>query len=318
MNDHVTSNQARPHGRRHSSVLRTMIDILGVVGVLIGIYALYDQTVLAPRKAERLNEEIKSKVELESQQQRLLSLSQVYEQRFKEGTIEEETSKAAAILREIQTLASHNPEVDPLRDWVFEEQITQPQYVRVLDEAGLLSRKILNRKNSNQQVIQITVWQVNDSGRLALQRNDFANLKSVMESSLQRAEKIGLPVTHLLYGRYWGVGYVLESTYDHCDVWKYEEAREVEREPPLIGAPPAKDDRIFGRIKIALIAGIAWRSVPIRQLQVVELASEPGSWLAPYPCASTNNIGIRGCPKPGDLVGYVEDVCAEQWEKLTP
>jgi len=84
----------------------------------------------------------------------------------------------------------------------------------------------------------------------------------------------------------------------------------------LIGAPPATDDRVFGRIKIKMIAGVAWRGAPIRQGEVVELVSERGSWLS-FPCPSTNNIGIRGCPKSGDLVGYVEDNCAEQWEKLS-
>jgi hypothetical protein len=308
--------------------MKNFVAFLGVIGVLIGAYAAYDQLVVAPRKETVYREETKRVLYEQAQERRFADLSHTYEDRLNRATVDNEAEAAGGALREIAALSSHfQNHPDPLRHWVSEREMTQPQFVHVLYETDMVSRK-LTVLSSPERLTQRILWQVSNKGRRAIKSGDFVGLRKTMEDSLRRATGYGLSLSHILYGRYWGVALVTESSYEGCDAWEYDEPQEVDREPPLIGLlPPDTDDRIFGRVRVRMIAGAAWhgpkspreQGEPIRVGQSVDLVSEHGSWNPQKTmpgCKLSNITFIRGCPKVGDLVAYLEGKCAEQWENL--
>jgi hypothetical protein len=311
--------------------MKKVVDFLGVIGVLIGAYALYDQLIVAPRKEEKYRKEIETILYEQAQERRFADLAHAYEDRLNRATVDNEVEATAGILREIAAISSQfQNHPDPDKHWVKEREMTQPQFVHALYENGLVTRKIVGQ-SSSEPLSQTILWQVNDKGRRAISNGTFDGVRKTIKDSLKRADHYGMSLSHILYGRYWGVALVTESSYEACDAWEYAEPQEVQREPPLVGSglPPELDNRIFGRVRVRMIAGAAWlapkspseRGEQIRVGQFVDLVSEHGSWdpQKRMPgCPTSNNIGIRGCPKVGDLVAYVEDNCAQQWENLGP
>ena len=135
-------------------------------------------------------------------------------------------------------------------------------------------------------------WVVSPDGEHALAKNDYHQLRTIMEESLKRAQQYGMTIDRLLYGRYWGAGLVAESSFTNCFDWDKGE------ETP--------DNRIHGRIKVEVLTGIMWRRRPYRAGETVLVESSQLS----------GDEGIRGCPKPGDIVGYVEYPYSQLWEKI--
>jgi hypothetical protein len=321
--------------RRLRMVVLFLLIILGVLS-LFQLYRDNREKEQAKKKADedinslknQLND-AKEKADHEAQERRFAELSKTYEDRLSRSTVDNEVEAAAEALREIAVISSFfQDHPDPLRHWVSAREMTQPQFVHVLLETGMVRRRIIDR-SSSERLSQTMLWRVRDQGKKAIERRDFVALRKNIEDSVHRANNgYGLTLSHILYGRYWGVALVTESSYQSCDAWEYDKPREVERDPPLLGVPLDMDPRIFGQVRVRMIAGVAWlapkspreQGEPIRVGQSVNLLSEHGSW-DPYQrlprCATSNNIFIRGCPKVGDLVAYVEDECAQQWENLS-
>lgn len=282
---------------------RTRIQIgvlIGVIGLSLSIYFNFFK---GPRTTKETMQEITKSAANLAAQEHQADLSRKYQDLLMNATIDRELPFAVGTLRQISTISyQYRDHQNELMRWVGEEQLTNPEYVHVLLEAGFLLRRAVESRDNEGSIHNSIYWHVSRAGTNALHRNNFIRLRKAMQDSLNRATKFGVNVNRVLYGRYWGVGLVTKSDFHGCDEWQDEEEEEEAREN---AESKGHDNRIFGKIEVYVLAGVMCRELTCREGESVKVDSEP-----------YNDYGIRGCPKEGDLVGYVEYDYAPIWEKL--
>jgi hypothetical protein len=226
---------------------------------------------------------------------RRLELTQNYRDRLTNSTVENELAAARATLHELKTISDQYRDSSAIPDalWRPAEELTHPEYVEALYQAHLID--VLETEIETEISEDAGVerrWRINDRGSAALATGNLASLRELIERSRRDAQRYGITVDKLLFARYWGVAVVVDSSYANCIGWH----KGQDHEP---------DNRIFGWIKTSVIAGVVWRRRPYRAGEDVYVKSN-----------SENDVGIRGCPKLGDVIGYVEEDYAQMWEKI--
>jgi hypothetical protein len=259
---------------------------IAILGLLIGgtslVLSIYFNLFRNPKTAAVTKKEFLHEVESVRDESYKVELAHRYQDRLAQSTLENEIAAARSTLQELQTFASWNRGA-----YVKAEQLTYPQYLQVLYEAHLIHRFDVDVTDGDQRR-----WAISGQGSSALAQNDLGGLRYKMEQSLERAHNYGITLNNILYGRYWGAGFVTESSYGSCNKWDTGESD--------------GDNRIHGSLKVEVLTGIMWNERPFRAGEIVFVKSDP-----------SNIIAIRGCPKRGDVVGYVEYTSAELWERIS-